>query len=501
MRLKPGLIFSEHMVLQRNKTLYVFGESIDNDIIKVTLNKQTAICTCTDGRWVAELSPEKENEKTVLRIESETLDEKIEFSDVAIGEVILAGGQSNMEFIMKYDIDFEEMKKDEKDDFIRYFAYPQTCFKGFIEKEGLGKFGLWRRWDKEEDRKEFSAVSLYMAKVLREKLNVPVGIISANWGGTPAVTWTKREDVEANPAQKAIIDWRDKCMAELDMAKYYAASEKKIPKPTKEMERFTDYFMMGGDMREFFKNGPPPMNPDVYSAWNPGPRSCIFPGNLYENILLNIAPYAIRAFTFWQGEDDDARDWAEFYDSSMITMINSWRNLWNEEIPFFQVELSNFKGVGVTAAKKYPLIRQLQHSITTKLEKVYTVSSMDIGEEYNIHPRHKQPVGTRLGKMIMKYVFNEDIKADCPDVKSIEYSDNRIIISFVFAERLVINGDIYESLKVNDSGDYDYEVNGNRIIIECKDRINKIEYCYDNYSKTCIFNEEGNPAFGFRREF
>ena len=327
MKLQPALIFGEGMVLQRDKEINIWGTAINNDTVTVRLNDQLVSTTAEKGNWSVTLKPEKACNKTSLEITSEKSNEKIVFNDVAIGEVWLAGGQSNMEFIMKYDIDYPETKNSPDDDLLRCFTYPQTGFKGFLEINNLPDQGFWRKWIKEEDRRYFSAVATYMGMVLREKLGVPVGIISCNWGGTPVAAWTSMEDLQKQEELKPILDWHKEACDKTDWPKYIKASEVKTSDPSPEQEAFSEKFMMGEFGKEFFENFDPSTLPVLdYAPYSPGPRSVVRPAGLYENMLCNVAPYAIRGFIWYQGEDDDARDWVDFYDVSMITMINCWRN-------------------------------------------------------------------------------------------------------------------------------------------------------------------------------
>lgn len=501
------MIFGEGMVLQRDKEIRIWGTSINNDTITVKLNKQCVSTVARKGEWSVTFNPEEACGKTSLEITSSRSGERIVFNDVAIGEVWLAGGQSNMEFIMKYDSDFSERKKDPDDDLLRCFTYPQTCFPGYLEINNTPEAGFWRKWKSEEDRSYFSAVATYMGKVLREKLDVPIGIISCNWGGTPVAAWTAMEDLEKQEELKTVLKWYKEGCENTNWPAYIKASEVKTPDPSPEQIAFNDKFMMGEFGREFFENFDPSTLPVLdYAPYAIGPRSVVRPAGLYENMLSRIAPYAIRGFIWYQGEDDDARDFVDFYDISMITMINCWRRTWDEDLPFYQVELAPFGGVGATAAKQYNVLRHKQEKAAASLNDVYDVCILDAGEQYNIHPRHKKVVGERLARIVMKHTYGDDsLTADCPRLKSAQRKD---VIEICFdhtAEGLCIKGDIREYLKVSSKGrqlDYEVSANKDKLLIRTDlsyDRI-KVEYCEANYCVASLFNSEGNPVYGFTCE-
>lgn len=510
MKLQPALIFGEHMVLQRDKEIKVFGTSAAGDTVTVTLCGESVSAVAEDGVWEVTLSKKDACDKTTMTISSKVTEEVIEFKDVAIGEVWLAGGQSNMEFLMKFDYDFEETAKLPDDNKLRYFCYPQTAFKGFLETENnCPNWGFWRKWDDVENRKQFSAVATYAAMILRKKLDVPVGIVACNWGGTPASAWTKREDLEANPALKPVLDWHESELEKINWAKYITASDKKAAPQDPHMQEVFERMMMGEDMSDFFKNFDPSvfMQAD-FVPFMPGPRSTVRPSGLYENMLTKVAPYTIRGALWYQGEDDDARDWAEFYDESMKTMIKSWRNLWGYDFPFYQVELAPFKGVGPTAAKKYPLIRHKQAKAVADTEDAYDICILDAGEELNIHPRHKKIVGERLGRVVMKHTYGDNsLVADCPRVIGISKEPEAIVISFANAAGgIEVRDGLGEVLKISQGGlpkSYIAETDGDKLVLLLRYEAHKpveIKYCEENFCNAALFNSEGNPVYGFEFE-
>ena len=509
MRLKLGLLFGEHMVLQQGKTIPVWGTSCDLDEITVLLNGVEQKTETVNGRWEVSFEAMEACEHTSMTVRSQKTGEEIVFHDIAIGEVWLAGGQSNMEFILKYDVDREEELKTEDDELLRCFTCPQTPFLGFEEKEICPAAGFWREWKDAEDRIQFSAVGAYMGKILRKKLGVPVGIISCNLGGTPAAAWTDVEDLQANDKLKPIFAEYEESLKHIDLRKYYESAYQPLPLPSKEMLAFTDRFMMGEDMTEFFKNMDkmPKPDPNLWNAYSISPLSAVKHGALYENMLKKVAPYAIKGFLWYQGEDDDARERIDYYDESMVTLIRSWRKLWKEELPFYQVELAPFRGVGITAAKHYHVMRHMQEKAAKQLDDVYEICILDAGEEFNIHPRHKKIVGERLGHIVMKHSYNDQtLVADCPRYLKVERTEDGIAVSFDnCADGLCLKGDLKEYLFLEGSQgsiDYDYETKEDKLILKAQLPSEKVRvsYCESNWCVAVIYNSEGQPAFGFACE-
>ena len=135
MKLQPALIFGENMVLQRGEPLPVWGRSVRGDKVTVTLGGNTAVSDAPQGEWKVTLPAMEATEQTEMAISSQLTGESVTFRNVAVGEVWLAGGQSNMEFLLKYDEQAPEMLETPEDPGFRFFRYPQANFTGCLEMD------------------------------------------------------------------------------------------------------------------------------------------------------------------------------------------------------------------------------------------------------------------------------------------------------------------------------------------------------------------------------
>ncbi len=506
MKLQLAPVFTEFAVLQRGKKIPVWGKSADGDSVTVRLGKEEKTVSCVKGNWCAEFAPLEACEKIELSVSSRKTGEKLRLENLAVGEVWLAGGQSNMEFPVRYDAGLKELLETEDDPYLRFFNYPQTPFIGFWEKENNLNDGFWRKWEEAEDRKFFSAVGCYMGLILRKTLKVPVGILGCNWGGTPASAWCALEDIEADEALKPILDWQKEAEEKCDWPAYIKSSEEPTPPQDPKMAELFEKMMMGEDISSFFENGMPDMGErPVYNTYMPGPRAAVRPAGIYNTMLKNIAPYGLAGFIWYQGEDDDAKNWIDFYDRSMIAMITSWRKLWAEKLPFLQVELAPFEGRGFNAAHDYARMRLKQHEAEKSLEDVYDICILDVGEAQNIHPRQKSKVGRRLAHIALKHVYHaSDLEADNPRLVNAVRGERTIVLSFSHtAEGLHEEGNIRDVLKVTSEGkdvECEITVSEENVILEgAFSQYGKIrvEYCQFNYCRAVLFNSEDNPVFGF----
>ena len=138
MKLKVASIFTEYMVLQRNKPITIWGRSAKDDTIEVKLADKQKTTIAEDGQWSITFDPLQACDEISLSVNSSITGENISFNHIAVGDVFLAGGQSNMEFLMKYDIDFEETAKTENDALLRCYTAPQSAFIGAEEIDPYG---------------------------------------------------------------------------------------------------------------------------------------------------------------------------------------------------------------------------------------------------------------------------------------------------------------------------------------------------------------------------
>lgn len=181
------------MVLQRNKRIAIWGKA-GQEKVTVSLNGSAVTAEGKDGSFFAELPPMAEGGPYCMEIADGT--ETVTFEDVMVGEVWLAGGQSNMELELQNSFEGEKELERIQPSNVRYYYVPKVAYfcDELLEEE---EKSTWECAGKEEAAK-WSAVAYYFAKEVSEKLGVAVGIIGCNWGGTSASCWTGRKMMEQN---------------------------------------------------------------------------------------------------------------------------------------------------------------------------------------------------------------------------------------------------------------------------------------------------------------
>jgi len=193
------LVFSDGMVLQRNKPIPIWGFADANENVEIHFNKQIKKATADkNGNWTINLAAEKAGGPFELIIIGKN---KITIKNVLVGEVWICSGQSNMEFQVFKTMNSEKEIADANYPMIRHFGVAQDL--SGTPKDDL-KAGKWEVANK-ENVGNFTAVGYYFARKLYSELKIPIGIINTSWGGTNVETWTSREAFEKSDEFKSMI--------------------------------------------------------------------------------------------------------------------------------------------------------------------------------------------------------------------------------------------------------------------------------------------------------
>ncbi len=452
--MKPAAIFQNGMILQRNKPVVIWGTGARGETIRGEIQgRQGEAAADAAGNWTLTLPPldASDEEELVLRsVSAAGESEAITFSQVAVGEVWVAGGQSNMEFHMRYEKHRAEALKNCSNPRVRFFDVPEVSYDGQAEEFDYSRMGIWRKADP-ENLEYFSAVGYYFERELERVLDVPVGIIGCNWGGTRSCAWMSAESVER--AGKPWMQMYEDRIAEMDLEEYW---EKQHGNPMNHRgDPFGDPFgetvlprtLSPEELADFFQNMPAGTE-DYLECMMP----CEIPGSLYEHMLKTIAPYGIRGFLWYQGESDDEPGKQCLYRDMLAALIGDWRALWKDAgLPFLFVQLPGWENwlLDGPGNRDYMTIRSCQEMAARTVSNAYLCSISDAGEQMDIHPKDKKVVGERLALLARGHVYGESLLCDAPMAESIRRDGSRIEIVFQNAEGgLKVKGDAVEALHV-----------------------------------------------------
>lgn len=433
-----NFLFTDGMVLQREKELRVWGNAKAGDEVCVRLTDESDACICEGtaaadeaGAWLVTLPPQPAMRRLALAASCE--DACLRVSDVAIGEVWIAGGQSNMEFAMHYDADYRGEKECCENADIRFFDTPRICYEEQQSDFDYREYGRWKPCDAAH-LEYFSAVGYYFAKELAAELSVPVGIVGCNRGGSIAAAWMDEKSV-AEHGQVWLDDYAGYTPELYEQAK---EQFRKLPS-TNTAEPFAnavgDELMRGMSrerQQEFMRQMPP---------YNEGelPGFDNRPGCLYEYMLKRIIPYAARGVIWYQGESDCLHP--EVYADLFLDMVQLWRKDFCDNLPFLTVQLAPFGEWLECQGIDFPIVRAQQERAAEQGDGVYLVSSSDVGMLYDIHPKKKAPIGHRLALCASAEIYGRDVAWRAPVGADAVYQDGVLRIRFTNGDGLSIQGD------------------------------------------------------------
>ena len=460
-------LFSDGMVLQQKSKTKIWG--ISNANVKVNIESSWGVKSSTkadaNGNWITEIDTPKAGGPYSMKI-TDGIKTK-EIKDILIGEVWFASGQSNMEMPLEGYLPAEPIDNADQEilnslnDNIRMFTVTNNVTLSKIDTVD----GKWLRSNPENSR-YFSATGYFFAKKLQKDLGIPIGIISSNWGGTPAESWVSEEKL------RTLKDF-----------------DKDIDALYKRYENF--------------QNQPVPLDENRGNVKDANPKGCCLslPVVLYNAMVNPIINYKIAGVIWYQGESNVPRP--KQYQKLFPLMINDWRNRWGYDFPFYFVQLAPFKYDG-ESKNKLAELRDAQR-LTLNLPNTGMAVTLDNTKDFHlIHPTNKESVGLRLAYIALNRSYNKEIVDSGPLYKSILINKNKITIEF---------NNVGSGLSKKGNKLTEFEIAGkNKKFIEAKAQIknnkvivwnNKISnpkyvrYGWKDTSTASLFNKEGLPASSF----
>lgn len=451
--MKLARIFQNYMVIQRNKKVKIWGTSDIQEQIQVEINgEKVGDYDIPKGKFSFEIPEQPTMEDATIVIGDITI------THVDFGEVWIAGGQSNMEFMLKYEEHGDEIVANAFDDHIRNYTVGQYAFEGNRE-EGIVGSKQWDRWLQfhPEYAAEMPAVAIFFAQEIR-KQGVPVGIVNCSWGGTSAAAWIDKCYLEQDSDLREYIKEFDQIVSQVNLERYLkmeplirklaslsgSSSQDFIMKHTYRPEELDQKIgaMMGTSVKDdamqqmIMVFTPEELNLlsklEMTDYTQIGPHDKNRPSALYEYMMCEIKGFAARGVIWYQGENDTQPDYrVNIYAKLFEKMIHCWRTDWNEQLPFIYVQLAPYGTWQHLPNTNYAKLREQQQMVANKVENVYMTSISDLGNVFDIHPKKKQQVGLRLALLANRYIYQQaNVYADAPEAKSIEKVGNTVTIKF-----------------------------------------------------------------------
>ena len=480
---KTADIFADNMVLQRQKSLPVWGWAKPGMKISVEFKGQK-LNTVVDenGRWQVRLKPVEADSKGSAMTISWPGGNRV-IKDILVGEVWICSGQSNMERPVSRSKRGVEMITKAGNSQIRLMQVPRKT-SGFPVRAFESK---WRLCDS-ESVKNFSAVGYYFGLELFKNMNIPIGLIESAWGGTRIVPWTPRIGLAMVKQTRYFTDKIATANKEYraDLKKYMPYMKKWLMQAEKDIA--------AGEEPAFPLKKLPAHQFNSHTA----------PAGLFNGMIAPLVPFAIRGVIWYQGESNTYENMLYFY--KMRALISGWRKAWGEgDFPFYFVQLPPYN----YSARSLPAFWEAQYQAAEEIKNCDLVFPGDVGNIRDIHPRRKFPVGKRLAMLALTNEYGKKIiDGKSPVFKSLKVEDGKLVISFKNLETglKTSNGKAPAEFSVAGKTSKYYPakavIKGKTIVLnstKVKDPVSA-KYAWHNLAVPNLCNQKGLPVLPFNTE-
>lgn len=390
-------IYTDNMVLQRDTPLQIHGTADAGEDVTVRIDRQRHTAkAASDGKWMVTLVPLKAGGPYTLTVS--TSSRTLKYKQVLVGEVWLCSGQSNMEWMLKKCSTASQDIPHVKDGWLRLYDMKANWRTDAVEwsvsaLDSVNRLQYFHntQWTActPETAARFSAVAYYFGKMLRDSLQVPVGLICNAVGGSPTEAWIDRETLEYR-FPEILKDWKNNDFIQ-DWVRKRAAQNIRLS--TDKLQRH-------------------PYEP------------CY----LYESGILPLQSYAVKGVIWYQGESNAHN--IETHERLFSLLTDSWRkNLQQPHLPFYYVQLSSLN------RPSWPHFRDSQRRLMASIKDVGMAVSSDVGDSLDVHPTHKQPVGSRLARWALHKTYgNARLLPGGPLFRNAHFRTSDVLLTFDYGE-------------------------------------------------------------------
>ncbi len=345
-------IFQDHMVLQREKPIPVYGTGTPGEPITVTLGEGAPVSGAVDadGTWRVELPAlPASKEPTVLTVTGRG--RTLTFDDILIGDVWVISGQSNAARRLDLTTWNDNKENEPANDMLRLLTMADGDANGPTAPQTEIPAGtVWTSYDPATSA-EFSAVGYYFGREINRELDIPLGLIKAAIGGTRIERW------------------------------------------------FT-----------------PELVPEVNNVQ----PTCV----LYNRMIAPLTQSPVKGVIWYQGEANSGA--ADIYDEQLRSLIQGWRDKWGQgaDLNFLICQLAGYN------PDSYALIRDAQLAVTEETENCELVQTIDVGDEFDVHPTDKETVGVRAANIALDKWYGKPNAAYGPTFQTMAIEDGSLLLTF-----------------------------------------------------------------------
>ncbi len=489
--IKMPLVLSDNAILQRNANVKIWGWANPNANVEVEFSGQKKSTKANNkGQWALKLSPMKACDTPHVMSISENGGKPFEIKNVLVGDVWVAGGQSNMEFGMRQmSGGGKEVLENAKKHTVRYFKLWSSENKKTPQPDAY-KGSRWIDFRTGSPLMNgLSAVASIFACDINAKTKIPIGVLDTSLSGTNMYSWLPKNVFENSPNLQHERDAFKKRMKTYNFERELAKFQKKVDEHkqavTKAKAEGKPEPKLPSSIREIHK--PRPDSPDKYRTY----------GEMFNARVYPLKNFTARGFIWYQGENDSAMKVG--FDKTFAELVNSWRAQWgNQNMPFLAVQLPSYG-----TKSSWAEVRWQQLKVCNQLKNMGYIVTVDTGDEKDIHPTNKLPVGHRLANVALNQVYGfKDIVAYAPTVKNVKFTKNVVTVNF--SGNIECRGEPrgFEVLCDDEWAPASAEVKTNSIIIRAKDskkKIDGVRYLWKSFAKpdVCLFITGDLPVAPF----
>lgn len=474
-------LFSENAVLQRDRSLPIWGTGRNGESITVTLGERSATTTVSDGKWRVELDALPAGGPLTLTVMG---DDALTVTNVLMGEVWLCSGQSNMEWALGRSTGGPEavMKADNPQ--LRLCTIPHNsqmtptgdvAAKWEVSSAGTTRF--------------FSAIAWWFGNKLQHELGVPVGIISNPYGGTGIECWMSRETLRKGP-------WPQDKHTDVALAKAQYDLIKAKLQPA------MDKYLIDRAAATRSKTAPPPFP----VGW---PGEFRGPATLWNGMVTPLLPLSIRGVLWYQGESNAYPGVADTYAALLPALLADWRaGFAQPNLPFiiFQIAPNRKPQTDPNEDSGIAVLQEAQLKTALATPHTALVVTFDLGEP-DVHYKNKEPAADRALKSALSLAYGRDLESSSPIFTSLEIGGGKATVHFSHATGGLIarDGPLTGFVIAGEDRKFvfaDAQIEGDTVVVSSAHVAHPIavRYAWADLPKANLFNGIQLPASPFRSD-
>ena len=506
-------LFGDHMILQQQQKNTIWGWASPGENVSVTASWGATASTTAgaDGKWKLFLDTPAFGTGHSLTIKGKNT---IPIKDVAIGEVWLCAGQSNMGWSVGSSYEAELESNVNLPNYRIFRSAREHWHEPLEEKRDL----LGSKWRPctPDVAAETSVVAYNFGKKLYEALGIPVGIIQESYAGTPIegwMPWDVQKDIVQSNQQKMDMDNSN----ERQLEGKGVSADKALQKFNKDLADYRAQVTAGETMKNKNRALQPP------SITKPAVWGNQYPANIFNAMIYPIRPYGIKGIVWYQGERNSKTvPQAVAYREQLERLIGYYRSSWHDlsggnvpaDIPFQFTQLPSWnpeqtvpvEGIEATWAANRESMRLVSKETTNTAMAV----GIDCGDPTALHPKNKKPIGIRHAYLALANTYGKNIVGNGPRYLSQKVDGNKIILEFDSVGSGMMPGkpgklDTFAIAGKDQKWHWaDAEISGNTIIVSSKEVPSPVAVRYawamNPSQRNLLYNKEGLPASPFRTD-